>query len=172
MAEKEELNELLNNPKSKKTIELKKKMYSTVYFILRNKQDSDDAIQETRLVALELSPDKLEAIKDLCNWFCGVAKNKAYAIAKRNGRFKGLDSIEPMVNPTSENKLDLDAIRLIIKEKHNLEDNEIFNLFIEEYKYKDIAENIGKSGAFVRKRIFEIRKTLKKHLGNEGGKNE
>jgi len=162
MARKDELDELFQNK------EFLKKLVSIAFNVLRDKDDAKDAVSNAVMDAYEHTPEKLADIGDIKGWFCRVTYYKAIEIAKKRNRNVAMETHVPQVSQAPEKQMDIEIIRTIIKKQHNDLDNAVLNGYLEGYNYKEIGDKVGKAEAYVRKRMFEIRNTIKSNFGMEG----
>jgi len=155
------------NKSDAEIIELVEKYTSLIfrvsYCILGNRDDAEDAVQETFLKYLTKSPE-FESEEHRKAWLIKVAAN----ISKNMMMFRirrdtlNIDDVKNI--GIRENDFETFELIMSLPVKHKI----VLTLYyIEGYKCKEIADIIGISEEAVRKRLQKGRELLKKSLESE-----
>jgi RNA polymerase sigma-70 factor (ECF subfamily) len=136
------------------------RLKSVAYHIVRNRQDAEDAVQETFLKA-HRSIKGFEGRSSLATWLCRIVVNICYDIARKRRREAEL-SIEPdgrQSSPSLRMALD-DAIRRI-----NPKMRMVFLLFeVEGFQHSEISSILDIAEGTSKAWLFEARKELRRLL--------
>ena len=137
------------------------RLKSLAYHILRNRQDSEDAVQETFLKVYR-GIDGFQGQSGIGTWLCRIAINVAYDVARRRQREP---ETAPPDHPGPKNQLPLkvaldDALGRI-HPRHRM----VFLLFeVEGWKHSEIAAILEVPEGTSKAWLFEARKELKRML--------
>lgn len=131
--------------------------------------EKEDLVQETFIRALK-SIHKFINDPKLMTWLYVIMKNiyiNQYRREKRKSaiydEYVHTDYFDSVAINQTENKMIQDDINKAI-ECLSQENADIFRLYLEGYKYQEIAETYGLPDGTVKSRIHVIRKTLKQKL--------
>jgi RNA polymerase sigma-70 factor (ECF subfamily) len=143
------------------------------YSLTSNKEDARDLLQETFVKAISYR-DKFADDTNLKAWTFTIMKNTFInnyrRLVKANTTFDNTDDLY-FLNLTRESGIETPESSVLAKEieKHidGLEEEfkVPFNMHIQGYKYKEIADNLGLKIGTVKSRIFFTRKRLMNSLG-------
>ena len=144
----------------------KEMMYNVAMNILKNENDSLDAIQETILVCWQSLP-KLEKNKYFKTWLTKVLMNKCYDIIRKNSRFLLGDAVpETGQEDDNDEKIIVNSIISEMSESSRL----ILTLFYyEDLSVRDISEVLGISQGAVKTRLNRSRNQFKEIYVSKGG---
>ena len=137
------------------------RLKSIAHHILRNRQDAEDAVQETFL-KLYRGIDGFQGNSEIGTWLCRIAINVAYDVARRRQREPGTP---PPETSGGKNQLPLrvaldDALGRI-HPKHRM----VFLLFeVEGLKHSEIAAVLEVPEGTSKAWLFEAKKELKRML--------
>lgn len=140
-----------------------KQMFALIYSILGNKEDSEDALQES-FIKIQQNISDYDKTKNGYNWVLKISKNTAIDLLRKRRENLNIDDFE------DEIKKDTAAIddRLAIEEalwKLNESDRQIVVLkTFSKLKFKEIAEVVEISVDGVEKRYQRALKKLKELL--------
>jgi RNA polymerase sigma factor (sigma-70 family) len=152
----------------------KKSLLGVAYKLTRRTEVSEDIAYETIEEILDLPVEKLIIIENLEQFARTIAFRRAVKWLNDNKNksekppVNSMPDIVECFNPLI--KEDLKEIILAVNTYRDEPDKTIFRLFCEGYKYEETAAFINESEAYVRRRIFEIRKWLRKHFKKDGSK--
>lgn len=178
-----------NNPKDmdfeKLVRENGRKIFNTVYHMLGNMQDAEDASQEIFLEAWSAMP-RFRGQAEPSTWLYRIAMNVLSDFIRNKKRRPaddtrlGLEELETMGQiPESHRSAEEDyfhresgtaVTRALMKLPRNYREVAVLK-DIDGYSYKEIAGFLGISIGTVESRLFRAREMLKKHLGGglDGG---
>jgi len=163
-----------NNPKFREEIV---SMYGKLnHFALSLTCDMEaarDLVQETYLKVL-LYADKYEENTNLKAWMQTIMRNtfiNDYRRQKRSNEFMcdNIDSLQVGIYRQSSDKADINYyVKEINKEIDYIADEQRipFEMFLDGYKYKEIADKMNISLGTVKSRIFFTRKKLQRNLSD------
>ncbi|MFA4977518.1 MAG: RNA polymerase sigma factor [Sphingobacterium sp.] len=127
--------------------------------------EKEDLIQETLIRALKSIDDFIRHPK-LMSWLYVIMKN-VYINAKRTNdiheTYIGLESTNTVESNKSDNKFIADDIQKAMCSLSE-ENYQVFQLFLEGYKYHEIATYFGMPEGTIKTRIHMTRKKLQKQL--------
>ncbi len=136
--------------------------------LTKNNEDAKDLLQETYLKAF-LNKDKFDPSTNIKAWTYVIMKNifiNSYRKAKRQNMFVDdtldqyhLNSQQSSYSTTPEFEYEHNEVMSKIKQLDN-EQNSVFFLNLQGYKYKEIAENLNLPIGTVKSRIFLTRKKI------------
>lgn len=135
-------------------------LFRICYCILCDRQDSEDALQETFLKYLTKAPE-FESAEHEKAWLIRVATNISKNMLVLRLRRKNLDAVElGNVGIEDEDRFVFEAI-LALPVKYKI----VMTLYyVEGYKVNDVAEITGITPEAVRKRLQKGRELLKNEL--------
>ena len=137
------------------------RLKSLAHHILRNRQDAEDAVQET-FIKLYRGIDGFQGQSGLHTWLCRIAINVSYDVARRRQR-------EPDAMPPEQSggknqmplRVALDDALARIHPKHRM----VFLLFeVEGLKHSEIAAVLEVPEGTSKAWLFEAKKELKRML--------
>ena len=137
------------------------RLKSLAHHILRNRQDAEDAVQETFLKVYR-AIDGFQGQSGIGTWLCRIAINVAYDVARRRQRET---ESAPVEQTGAKNQLPLkvaldDALGRI-HPKHRM----VFLLFeVEGWKHSEIAAILEVPEGTSKAWLFEAKKELKRML--------
>lgn len=145
------------------------------YSLTSNREDASDLLQETFVKAISYR-DKFEEDTNLKAWTFTIMKNTFInnyrRVIKSNTTFDNTNDLY-YLNLSQESRLEHpdSSVSKNEIEKHinSLEDDfrVPFNMHLQGYKYKEIADNLGLKLGTVKSRIFFTRKKLMESLGED-----
>ncbi|MFO7369327.1 MAG: RNA polymerase sigma factor [Bacteroidales bacterium] len=148
-------------------------LHRYAYSLTSNREDAQDLLQETFVKAISYR-DKFAADTNLKAWTFTIMKNTFInnyrRMVKSNTTFDHTDDLY-YLNLNRESGIESPesqfSAREIEKHIERLEDDfkVPFNMHLQGYKYKEIAENLGLKIGTVKSRIFFTRKRLMDSLG-------
>ena len=148
-------------------------VYTLAHKILGNKEDAEDAAQET-FVKCYRALKTYNSQASFSTWLYKITYNHAIDILKKNTRKRNIvewkSDLEPRMIPqhSFDEKIDLKEIQLLLKETiHRLspDDQVIVTLYYyEDLPLKEIAEIIGIRENNVKIKLYRIRSKLQELL--------
>jgi RNA polymerase sigma-70 factor (ECF subfamily) len=141
------------------------RLKSLAHHILRNRQDAEDAVQETFL-KLYRGIDGFQGQSGLGTWLCRIAINVSYDLARRRQREPG-DAPPERAGPKNQLplKVALDDALGRIHPKHRM----VFLLFeVEGMRHAEIAGILEVPEGTSKAWLFEAKKELKRMLREDG----
>lgn len=148
-------------------------LHRYAYSLTSNREDAQDLLQETFVKAISYR-DKFAADTNLKAWTFTIMKNTFInnyrRMVKSNTTFDHTDDLY-YLNLNRESGIESPESQFYAREieKHieSLEDDfkVPFNMHLQGYKYKEIADNLGLKIGTVKSRIFFTRKRLMDSLG-------
>jgi RNA polymerase sigma factor (sigma-70 family) len=138
----------------------------------RNREESQDLVQETILKALTYR-DKFRADTNLKGWLFTIMRNTFINSYRKNQRVRMShdDSADQyMLNVEDEHTFNRPADRMEFKEVwtnvNSIPDQFLipFKMYITGYKYHEIAQHLDLPIGTVKNRIFQARKEVQKRL--------
>lgn len=148
-------------------------LHRYAYSLTSNREDAQDLLQETFVKAISYR-DKFAADTNLKAWTFTIMKNTFInnyrRMVKSNTTFDHTDDLY-YLNLNRESGYETPesqfSAREIEKHIERLEDDfrVPFNMHLQGYKYKEIADNLGLKIGTVKSRIFFTRKRLMDSLG-------
>jgi RNA polymerase sigma-70 factor (ECF subfamily) len=156
-------------------ISLQSKLMLFAYRLTLDKENARDLVQETNLRALNFR-DKFASKTNLYAWTYTIMKNTFINGYRYNLNHinisKSINGTGCVLQSNFDNANNPDAIYMkkelesvINSLEYNLKIT--FNMFLEGYKYSEIAENLGVNMGTVRSRIFLARKKLMARLNGD-----
>ena len=139
-----------------------------------NADDANDLVQETYLKVL-LSEDKYEEDTNLKAWVLTIMRNTFINNYRKRKRINDVMSDDVYFNllearsVQSSEKADVNYyVKEINKQINNIDDDQRipFEMFLDGYKYKEIADKMDISLGTVKSRIFFTRKKLQHNLAD------
>lgn len=166
------MNQKERNASLERVVELYSNMlYKICFVILKNKQDTEDVLQETFIKYLTKSPE-FRSMEHEKAWLIKVSQNKCKEFLRFHKKHAGipLDEVEERLEITKgmnlENK---EKLRLIWNLNYNLK-SVVILYYVEGYSVKETAGMLGISGAAVKKRLQRAREILEQlECAYEGG---
>lgn len=163
-----------------KVIELLIEKYSTIihkiaYEILKDWHLVEDVEQEILFKLIERYEDKLLLPPDeLKSYLCTAAKNTAINIGRKNGTIKEAEELYFAKAPLTMEAVDIAVLydeygfgiemQEILNTLDNIDRDIICLQYGEGYQRKEIAEILGVSEEFVKKRVYRARIKIKSIL--------
>jgi len=151
-------------------------IYKYIFCLTKNRELSEEIVQDTFLVAVK-NIDKFQEKSKLTTWLCAIAKNIYYKKVKKEIKNISLEEISEKF--TSENLIEdiicqkenkLELIKNI--QKLDIETQKVMYLRIyAELSYEEIAEVLGKTASWSRIMFFRGKEKIKENLKKEN-KNE
>lgn len=151
-------------------------LLSTARYYTKSLSDAQDLVQEVYVKVME-NPDKFDG-KNLLGWLKTIMRNtflNEWKRSKRNVWDSEMDaadkytSVQPMFSaPALADQHCYESEIRSIFESTNEDQREAFEMYINGYKYKDIAEMTGVSIGTVKSRISLFRKSAMKELKDYG----
>jgi len=165
----------MNSQKFKDEIlSMRGKLKNFALSLTSNTDDANDLVQETYLKVL-LSEDKYEEDTNLKAWVLTIMRNtfiNDYRKRKRINEFICDDAyihILDICSVQSSDRADVNYyVKEINKQINNIDDEQRipFEMFLDGYKYKEIADKMQISLGTVKSRIFFTRKKLQSKLAD------
>lgn len=145
---------------------LKDSMFRTAFAILRNYEDTEDAIQRALLLAYE-HLDSLRMFERFKPWLFRILTNECYKIINSRHECTNIDDIENLVyyNDNTGEKMWIWEAVLKLEEKYR---SVIVLFYYEDMSIRNIARVLALSEANVKKRLSRAREKLKAILETEG----
>lgn len=153
----------------------RKRMVITAYSVLHNKDDAEDAVQDTfvKIARNIKSIDNAQSDRTL-SYVIKATKNNAINLLDKNKRRNKLIQYSNVDNITDEDffeKLDIvENYAEIVCAIRNLNDtyrDVMFYHFVEEMKIKDIADLLGKKDSTVQQQLIRGKKKLLKIIDKD-----
>jgi RNA polymerase sigma-70 factor (ECF subfamily) len=140
------------------------RLKSIAHHILRNRQDAEDAVQETFL-KLYRGIDGFQGNSGIGTWLCRIAINVSYDVARRRQREPGAELPEHSGEKTTLTmRVALEDALGRIHPKHRM----VFLLFeVEGLKHSEIAAVLEVPEGTSKAWLFEAKKELKRMLMEE-----
>ena len=141
-------------------------IFRVSYQYVRNRQDSEDVLQETLLELLKyLRRSEFQSDEHMKAWLIRVAINKSINVAKYNARRR----TKQISDIREESVQQWDELESVL-DKLSATDREVVYLhYFEGYSAKEIAEIIQKTEKSVFKRLSRSRKKLKDYISEGDG---
>ncbi len=161
---KQEVNELISNSYER--------IYRTAFLLTGNAQDSDDAVQESCLIAIK-NFKSFKAESSFNTWLCGILIN---IIKRKHRKLKYFSGLFKQTNSTDQfSSSDKTDRSLLEKEKHQILNNAVAKLPIKlktviilrhynEMNYAEISDILKCSTGTVKSRLHYARLLLRKKM--------
>ncbi len=146
--------------------ELQGSLYRLAYGILKNVQDSEDAISESILMAYKYK-NKLRSQEAFRPWITKILIRESYKILNKNKKIMKV-SLEECHELTSEDGLRGELIE-VIKELPDELSVVLILFYYEEYTVKEIAKLVSLREGTVKSRLYRGREKLKQCILREEG---
>lgn len=155
--------------------EYRKRMVSTAYSILHNKDDAEDAVHDTFIkIARNMrsigDPDSSETLSYVLKATKNTAINLSQKNATRNKHIQ-LEDVENISDGQFLEKLHIqENYEEVVKAIQGLNDtyrDVLFYYFVKGMKAKDIADLLGRSNSAVQQQIIRGKKKLIEILDND-----
>jgi len=138
-----------------------RRLKSVTFHILRNRQDAEDAVQETFL-KLYRGIDGFQGQSGIGTWLCRIAINVAYDVARRRQREPEGEMPEP---PGQKNQMPLKVALEDALGRINAKHRMVFLLFeVEGLRHSEIAAILEVPEGTSKAWLFEAKKELKRML--------
>lgn len=144
-----------------KVKELEGSLYRLAYSILKNVQDSEDAISETILMAYKYR-NKLKKQEAFRPWITQILIRESYKLLKKNKRVMKV-SLEECHELVKEDGLGGELIE-IIKELPDELSIILILFYYEDYTVKEIAKLASLREGTVKSRLYRGRELLKQYI--------
>lgn len=144
-----------------------KQIYLYCYYLLGNKEDAEDAVQEIFIKGFE-NIDKFTSNISYSAWLYKIAYNHCINLIKRRNRFYNV--LKQYKNQESQvhEPLYTEIIHELL-DQLNLEERHILLLrAVEEYSFEEISIIMDIKTATIRKKYERIRKKLHKFIKKKG----
>lgn len=139
--------------------EYQEELYRLAYHILRNKEDAEDALQETLLRAYNYLW-QLEHPKYFKTWITKILMNTAFDIQRKRKTNLDIDEYAEKVG-TSEDMTTAVMLDKAIHELDELNQKIVLLFYYEDYSVKEISSILNISVMNVKQRLSRSRKSLK-----------
>ncbi len=146
-----------------------KLVYGIAFSILKNKEDSEDAVQTVFSKLYVLEKDKLPTDK-VGTWLYAVTKNEALLLLRKNNNDVGLDTIYDLEDENNEidKFINKDSYNRLIN-RLNQKEQEIVSLkILSNFTFKEIGELLGESANTIKWRYYKSIYSLRIMLSNLG----
>lgn len=153
---------------------LQRNMLNFAYTLTSNREDAYDLLQETSLRVLD-SEDKYNSDTNFKGWVFTIMRNlfiNGYRANLRSAVVVDRSDDLYQLNMSQESGLETPDGAVTVKEinavlaSFNAEYREPFTMFVQGYKYTEIAQNLHLPLGTVKSRIYQARQKLQKMLGS------
>ncbi len=142
--------------------EMKGDMYAIALSILKNKEDSEDAVQQTLYKAYERL-DTLRFTEKFKPWILKILTNECYAVIRGRNKSVPTDDIEEVPDKETETEEKVTLWETVSRLK--LEQRTVILLFYyQDLSIKEISKVLGISEDTVKKRLSRAREALRQSL--------
>lgn len=146
-------------------------VYATAFSVCKNREDSDDIVQDTFIQYFRNGRKEFESEEHIRAWLLRVAINKSKNLCRSFWRTKRIPFEDYMTELSFNSSESVDVFRAVMNlpVKYRI----ICHLFYYEgYKIKEIAEMMSVNENTVKTRLARGRKQLKEQLKEEWNENE
>ena len=143
-----------------------KELYRLAFHILKNKEDAEDALQETLYRAYS-HLGQLKNPEYFKTWMVRILLNTAFEMQKKRKNNLELDEYKDVIGKSEDitTKIMLETVIREMDEKYQYV---IFLYYYENYSVKEISEILNVSVMNVKQRLSRSRKFLKEKLSERG----
>lgn len=143
-----------------------KELYRLAFHILKNKEDAEDALQETLYRAYS-HLGQLKNPEYFKTWMVRILLNTAFEMQKKRKNNLELDEYKDVIGKSEDitTKIMLETVIREMDEKYQYV---IFLYYYENYSVKEISEILNVSVMNVKQRLSRSRKILKEKLSERG----
>ena len=143
-----------------------KELYRLAFHILKNKEDAEDALQETLYRAYS-HLGQLKNPEYFKTWMVRILLNTAFEMQKKRKNNLELDEYKDVIGKSEDitTKIMLETVIREMDEKYQYV---IFLFYYENYSVKEISEILNVSVMNVKQRLSRSRKILKEKLSERG----
>ena len=143
-----------------------KELYRLAFHILKNKEDAEDALQETLYRAYS-HLGQLKNPEYFKTWMVRILLNTAFEMQKKRKNNLDLDEYNDVIGKSEDitTKIMLETVIREMDEKYQYV---IFLYYYENYSVKEISEILNVSVMNVKQRLSRSRKILKEKLSERG----
>lgn len=143
-----------------------KELYRLAFHILKNKEDAEDALQETLYRAYS-HLGQLKNPEYFKTWMVRILLNTAFEMQKKRKNNLELDEYKDVIGKSEDitTKIMLETVIREMDEKYQYV---IFLYYYENYSVKEISEILNVSVMNVKQRLSRPRKILKEKLSERG----
>ncbi len=171
--DKKELHQIFIDIKEDKTKfdsfyeKYRKLIYGVVFSILKNREDSEDMVQNIFMKIFNLPVDKLPKENE-ATWLYSITKNETLNYLKKQRKDENIDEIYYISREDSEilELIDMETFNNMIKNLKKEEQEIIALKIISNLSFKEISDLLGKSVNTVKWKYYCSLKTLKGMIGN------
>lgn len=146
-----------------------KDIFRYIYSITKDKNLSEDILQETFLRAIN-SINSFKGDSTIKTWLFSIARYSLYDYYRKNKIELSIEEILEIPKLKDESRESYNLLKYIIKEFLETQDKTkqcIFNMRIEGYSYNEIGEKLGLNSGSTRVIFFRMKNELKKKLEKE-----
>jgi len=155
-----------------KVLSIQRNMYSFAMMLTANRYDAEDLLQETTLRVLD-NQDKYVDNVNFKGWVLTIMRNifinnyrkelRSQIIIDHTGDLHQLNVSKDSRYENPEETMNLKEIYLVINNLHD-DLKTPFSMFLDGYKYNEIAEKLAIPLGTVKSRIFFARRELQRNL--------
>lgn len=146
--------------------EQQEELYRLAFHILKNKEDAEDALQETLFRAYS-HLEQVKHPKYFKTWITRILLNAAFEIRRKRRSNLNLEDYEETVG-NSEDIITMVMMENAVRELDEKYQHVIFLYYYENYSVKEISEVLDVSVMNVKQRLSRSRKALRKILEGQG----
>ena len=144
-------------------------VYGIAFSILKNKEDSEDAVQTVFSKLYVLEKDKLPTDK-VGTWLYAVTKNEALLLLRKNNNDVGLDTIYDLEDENNEidKFINKDSYNRLVNGLNQKEQEIVSLKILSNFTFKEIGELLGESANTIKWRYYKSIYSLRIMLSNLG----
>ena len=143
-----------------------KELYRLAFHILKNKEDAEDALQETLYRAYS-HLGQLKNPEYFKTWMVRILLNTAFEMQKKRKNNLELDEYKDVIGKSEDITTKI-MLETVIREMDKKYQYVIFLYYYENYSVKEISEILNVSVMNVKQRLSRSRKILKEKLSERG----
>lgn len=143
-----------------------KELYRLAFHILKNKEDAEDALQETLYRAYS-HLGQLKNPEYFKTWMVRILLNTAFEMQKKRKNNLDLDEYNDVIGKSEDITTKI-MLETVIREMDEKYQHVIFLYYYENYSVKEISEILNVSVMNVKQRLSRSRKILKEKLSERG----
>lgn len=146
-----------------------KLVYGIAFSILKNKEDSEDAVQTVFSKLYVLEKDKIPTDK-IGTWLYTVTKNEALILLRKNNKAIDLDTIYDLEDENNEidKLINKDTYNKLIKDLNPKEQEIVTLKILSNFTFKEIGTLLGESANTIKWRYYKSIYSLRIMLSNLG----
>lgn len=146
-----------------------KLIYGIAFSILKNKEDSEDAVQTVFSKLYVLEKDKIPTDK-IGTWLYTVTKNEALILLRKNNKAIDLDTIYDLEDENNEidKLINKDTYNKLIKDLNPKEQEIVTLKILSNFTFKEIGTLLGESANTIKWRYYKSIYSLRIMLSNLG----